>query len=635
MVVVGSPLVAVAAACGGSDLVLPRDSEPSALTLVHGDNQTAAVGTRLPDSLVVRVTNTAGRPVAQLRVAFALGTGAAGGTVAPDSATTDADGKAVARWTLGPTAGPQTVEARVVGADALRAVFTATAQPGGPAGLTRVRGDGQSATAGAPLPDSLVVRATDAKGNAVVGLAVTWAAIGGGAVSPASTTTGADGRAATQRTLGPTAGPQTTMASASGVPGSPLEFASTAVPGPPAALAIATQPSSTVVPGTEFARQPQVQLRDALGNAVRQAGLAVQAAVASGSGVTLTGQRTASTDPGGMASFTDLGLTGTPGIVTLSFSAAQLQSAVSDPIALTGGVPSGTRSTLVASPLSITLGGTSAVTVTVRDANGIALPNVTVLPATNGAGAFTPTSATTGGDGVATFSFASSKAGTEKISARAGAVALAQTATITVTRVPSSVTINDDTPDPSVAGQPYTVSFSVTAPGMLPTGTVTVSDGRVSCTAAAPSGACQLASPRAGTLTVTASYAGDAQVAPASGTAPHTVLVIPTAATLSAAPNPAATNESVTFTAVITGASAAPAGSVQLVEGSILGVTCGVDRVLATKSVTPGGAATSQAAFKRSFTLGVHYLRACFEDPAGAFGASASNVITQVVQLRK
>jgi hypothetical protein len=271
----------------------------------------------------------------------------------------------------------------------------------------------------------------------------------------------------------------------------------------------------------------------------------------------------------------------------------------------------------------------------VRDANGIALPNITVLPATNGAGAFTPTSATTGADGVATFGFTSPKAGTERISARAGDVALAQTATITVTRVPSSVTISDDTPDPSVAGQPYTVSFSVTAPGMLPTGTVTVSDGRVSCTAAAPSGGCQLASPQAGILTLTASYAGDAQVAPASGTAPHTVLAIPTTATLSAMPNPAVANESVTFTAIVTGTTAAPSGSVQLIEGSILGVTCGADRVLATKSVAPSGSTTSQAAFKRSFTTGVHYLRACFQDAAGAFGASASNVITEVVQLRK
>jgi hypothetical protein len=201
--------------------------------------------------------------------------------------------------------------------------------------------------------------------------------------------------------------------------------------------------------------------------------------------------------------------------------------------------------------------------------------------------------------------------------------------------VPSSVTITDDAPDPSLARQPYTVSFSVTAPGMLPTGTVTVSDGRVSCTAAAPSGACQLTSPQGGALTLTASYAGDAQVAPASGTAPHTVLGIPTTAALSAVPNPAAANESVTFTAVITGATAAPVGSVQLVEGSILGVTCGADRVLATKSVAASGPTTSQAEFKRSFTVGVHYVRACFQDAAGTFAASASDVITEVVQIRR
>jgi len=91
----------------------------------------------------------------------------------------------------------------------------------------------------------------------------------------------------------------------------------------------------------------------------------------------------------------------------------------------------------------------------------------------------------------------------------------------------------------------------------------------------------------------------------------------------------------VTFTAVVTGTSGAPSGTVRLVEGSVLGVDCAIDRLLTSKSVEASGPSTSQAVFKRSFTAGTHFLRACFQDAAAAFGASQSDIIAQVVQIRK
>jgi hypothetical protein len=126
-----SAAAALAVACSSGDLLLPSDSRPAAISVVTGNNQTAPGGQALTDSLVVRVTDPQNRPVAQLRVAFVVTAG--GGTAAPDTAVTDNDGRAASRWTLGPTAGAQMVEARVTGSDAVNAAFSAVASTGAPA----------------------------------------------------------------------------------------------------------------------------------------------------------------------------------------------------------------------------------------------------------------------------------------------------------------------------------------------------------------------------------------------------------------------------------------------------------------------------------------------------------------------
>ncbi len=114
-------------ACGGSDLTLPSEGRPATLAVVAGNDQTANGGQPLPDPIVVLVTDGASRPVAQIRVAFVVTAG--GGSTSPDTATTDSDGRASARWTLGAATGSQHVEARVVGSDAVKATFTGTASP--------------------------------------------------------------------------------------------------------------------------------------------------------------------------------------------------------------------------------------------------------------------------------------------------------------------------------------------------------------------------------------------------------------------------------------------------------------------------------------------------------------------------
>src|SRR5204863_316202 len=101
-------------------------------------------------------------------------------------------------------------------------------------------------------------------------------------------------------------------------------------------LTITTQPSTTAQSGVAFAQQPVVQLRDASGNAVSQAQVTVTAAIATGTG-TLGGTLTATTNGSGVASFTNLAITGAAGDRTLTFSGTGLTSATSATITITAG----------------------------------------------------------------------------------------------------------------------------------------------------------------------------------------------------------------------------------------------------------------------------------------------------------
>src|SRR5207249_4064168 len=88
--------------------------------------------------------------------------------------------------------------------------------------------------------------------------------------------------------------------------------------------------------GVAFAQQPVAQLRDGANNAVSQAGVTVTAAIATGGG-TLGGTPTATTNSSGVASFTNLSISGTAGGYTLSFSATGLTTATSGTITLSAG----------------------------------------------------------------------------------------------------------------------------------------------------------------------------------------------------------------------------------------------------------------------------------------------------------
>jgi hypothetical protein len=97
---------------------------PATLVITSGNNQTAAINTLLPLPLSVRVADAFDNPVPDASVTFVIGSG--GGQLSGSQATTNASGIASSTWTLGPTAGAQSVTALLPGV--LPVTFTATAQ---------------------------------------------------------------------------------------------------------------------------------------------------------------------------------------------------------------------------------------------------------------------------------------------------------------------------------------------------------------------------------------------------------------------------------------------------------------------------------------------------------------------------
>lgn len=249
--------------------MLPDEGEPAAITVIDGNEQTAPAGTTLGKDLVVKVTDSRGRPVANQEVEFAVDVG--GGEVAPATATTNSDGLAAASWRLGPGAGQQRVRARANGGgapDDLMVDFTATAFSGSAGLLEPVSGDGQVGGVNSALPEPLVVRVTDGLGNPVPGVTVTWIVVGGGSIDPATDVSGADGTVSAQRVLGPSAGPQSAEASVVGLTGSPVIFSHTADASNPTHLMLVSGDGQTAPAGFQLPDSLVVQLLDDNGNGV-------------------------------------------------------------------------------------------------------------------------------------------------------------------------------------------------------------------------------------------------------------------------------------------------------------------------------------------------------------------------------
>ena len=119
---------------------------PDSLAKVSGDGQEGTVGAVLAEPFVVSVLDEDGAAIAGAVVSFSVTAG--GGTLSATTATTDANGQARSRLTLGSDAGTNTVSATVEGLEP--GTFTATGQESPFASLFDLFGGGKRVA----LPDS-------------------------------------------------------------------------------------------------------------------------------------------------------------------------------------------------------------------------------------------------------------------------------------------------------------------------------------------------------------------------------------------------------------------------------------------------------------------------------------------------
>lgn len=183
---------------------------------------TATAGLPLAAAPTFAVRDASGGILGGVAVTVTVTSG--GGTLegAP-AATLSGSPTPIGTWTLGRTAGVNTVTVTV--ADLTPVAITVTGVAGPPASLAVVGGNGQSALAGNTVPSPVSVQLRDQFGNGVAGMAVTFqVTAGGGIIGPATTTTDASGtaggaiwrlgRSAVEQTVTATSGAFSAIASA-------------------------------------------------------------------------------------------------------------------------------------------------------------------------------------------------------------------------------------------------------------------------------------------------------------------------------------------------------------------------------------------------------------------------------------
>lgn len=254
---------------------------PGSATVFSGDQQTGVAGSAVAMPPAVQVFDTRSRPMRGVTVTFEVTGG--GGSLTSERAVSGADGIARAgTWTLGPTAGQNTITA-TVNPSVPPVTFTATGSAGTPVSVTALSGSGQSAMVVTPVAINPAVVVKDAYGNGVANVGVTFAVTaGGGSVAGGNTTTNENGVAhVTSWTLGTAAGVNAMTASVSGL--APAVLLATATAGAANNISLVSSFNATPVAAV-VTPAPSVVVKDAFGNPV--GGVPVSFAAQSGNGST-------------------------------------------------------------------------------------------------------------------------------------------------------------------------------------------------------------------------------------------------------------------------------------------------------------------------------------------------------------
>jgi hypothetical protein len=282
-----------------------------------------------------------------------------------------------------------------------------------------------AATIAAGEDVTVTVTARDASGNVIPGVTVGILATGGGnTVTAPASLTDANG-VATGSFRSTLAEGKTISATVNGVTlaqTSALTVIPAAISGAQSAVVAS---AGSIVAGTESSNIT-VTVRDEFLNPVPNATV-----VLSSAGGALV-QPAAVTDASGVAtgSFSSAA-TGSFSVSAIANGTAITQVA---PVSVTPGAISSALSTVTADPITLVAGSAAAITVTARDANGNLVPGATVLLASTGTDNMVGSpGAVTDASGVATGSFASTRAEAKVVTATINGVAVTTGAAITVT----------------------------------------------------------------------------------------------------------------------------------------------------------------------------------------------------------
>lgn len=305
----------------------------------------AASGQPFVPQPVLQLRDALDNPVGQAGVNVSVSIAGGGGTLGgPATVATDASGAAVFVG-LNITGAPGNRTLSFQSPPFASLTSTPIALTVGPAAqLTLTTQPASIAASGAVLAPQPVVQLRDGFGSVValagVSVTVTIATGGGNLGGTTSAVTNGSGLAtfATLSITGVIGARTLAFASTNltGVTSGPIAV----TPGPPSRLAIATPPPATAPNDAAFLQQPAVQLTDASGNDVGQAGVVITAAIATGGG-TLGGTAAATSNATGRATFGNLKITGTTGVRTLRFAATGFAAVESAPVTITAGAATG------------------------------------------------------------------------------------------------------------------------------------------------------------------------------------------------------------------------------------------------------------------------------------------------------
>ncbi len=249
----------------------------ASIVKIGTDPTSVVAGGSFSDSVRVQVTDAANNPKPGVSVSFAVTAG--GGTVSPTTVSTDADGKAAAKFITGTKVGTNTASATVAGLTPI--IFSSATIAGPAAHIGKIGADPASVIAGASFSDSIRVHVTDASNNTKSGVSVSFGVTaGGGTVSPTAVVTDADGNAAAKFITATTAGTNIASATVTGL--TPVTFSTMGVAGPAARIVKVGADPASVGAGGSFSDSIRVQVTDNSNNPT--SGVSVSFAVTAGGG---------------------------------------------------------------------------------------------------------------------------------------------------------------------------------------------------------------------------------------------------------------------------------------------------------------------------------------------------------------